>query len=265
MLPAVTRAFLGVATGEMRCLHTFLNGAAVTGPNSYPDVDENVHNRVATAETHLSPKTKSKLSKADRELSFWLFVELRLMMYGIRLGKASKRQNPKRKNKYRYQGAFRDQSQQTQAVKREAKADTAHAKALALHHKTESRYLLLEAEYEKNRLDTENMEKTLESERANTRELNERTAENAKEVQKIRVTLSTEKGTLHRGFYWIDWLLVSFIYSGRGDEAYGAEESLRPTRPPLLAEVLVSCNISGTSRLLVYYHLCGPNHPTLSL
>lgn len=52
---------------------TFANGAAVTGPNSHPEVDESVHDRAAAAETVLPAKTKSKLSKAERELySFYL-------------------------------------------------------------------------------------------------------------------------------------------------------------------------------------------------
>jgi len=52
---------------------TFANGAAVTGPNSHPEVDESVHDRAAAAETALPAKTKSKLSKAERELySFYL-------------------------------------------------------------------------------------------------------------------------------------------------------------------------------------------------
>jgi hypothetical protein len=85
------------------------------------------------------------------------------------------------------------QSQQAQAIKREAKAHTAHAKALALHHRTESKFLSIKAEYEKNQLDMENMEKALESERANARDINERMAEKAREVEKLRVTLSTDE------------------------------------------------------------------------
>lgn len=45
----------------------FENGAAITGPNAQPEVDESVHFRAATAETGLSAKTKSKLSKTERE------------------------------------------------------------------------------------------------------------------------------------------------------------------------------------------------------
>jgi hypothetical protein len=62
-----------------------------------------------------------------------------------------------------------------------------------LHHKTESRYLKLKAEYEKNQLDAENMEKALESERANAREINERTSKKAREVEKLRITHSTDE------------------------------------------------------------------------
>lgn len=46
---------------------TFENGAAITGPKAQPKVDDSVHFRAATAETSLSVKTKSKLSKAERE------------------------------------------------------------------------------------------------------------------------------------------------------------------------------------------------------
>ena len=68
-----------------------------------------------------------------------------------------------------------------------------HTKALALHHKTESKYLLLKAEYEKNQLDMENMEKALENERANARDISDRIAEKAKEVEKLRVTRNTDE------------------------------------------------------------------------
>lgn len=85
------------------------------------------------------------------------------------------------------------QAQQAQAIKREAKAHTAHTKALALHHKTESKYLQFKAEYEKNQLDMLNMEKALENERANARDITERTAEKAREVEKLRITRSTDE------------------------------------------------------------------------
>lgn len=85
------------------------------------------------------------------------------------------------------------QAQQGQSIKREAKAHTAHAKALALHHKTESSYLKLKAEYEKNQLDMENMERALETERANAREISERTAEKASEVEKLRITRGADE------------------------------------------------------------------------
>lgn len=79
------------------------------------------------------------------------------------------------------------QSQQSGATKREAKAHTAHTKALALHHKTETKYLALKAVYERNQLDAQNMEAALEVERANAREVTERTAEKATEVEKLRL------------------------------------------------------------------------------
>lgn len=85
------------------------------------------------------------------------------------------------------------QKQQSSAVKREAKAHTAHSKALALHHKTETKYLKLKAEYEANKLNSENMEASLESERANARDVTDRTAEMAREVEKLRVTQATDE------------------------------------------------------------------------
>jgi hypothetical protein len=53
--------------------------------------------------------------------------------------------------------------------------------------------LLLKAEYEKNQLDMENMEKALENERANARDVSDRIAEKAKEVEKLRVTRNTDE------------------------------------------------------------------------
>lgn len=51
---------------------TFANGAAVTGPNGSLSKEEEaaLHERSATAETGLSEKTKSRLSKAERESPF---------------------------------------------------------------------------------------------------------------------------------------------------------------------------------------------------
>jgi len=161
---------------------TFANGAAVTGPNSHPEVDESVHDRAAAAETALPAKTKSKLSKAERKDS-------------KRLSKIIKSES--KAEKQALAAATKElaelQSQQSQAIKREAKAHTVHTKALALHHKTESKYLLLKAEYEKNQLDMENMEKALENERANARDISDRIAEKAKEVEKLRVTRNTDE------------------------------------------------------------------------
>jgi hypothetical protein len=58
----------GSGGGHRREGSTFTNGAAVTGPNSQPVVDESVHDRAVAAETVLPPRTKKKLSKSDREL-----------------------------------------------------------------------------------------------------------------------------------------------------------------------------------------------------
>ncbi|KAF7966591.1 hypothetical protein HWV62_37797, partial [Athelia sp. TMB] len=72
------------------------------------------------------------------------------------------------------------QAQQTLATKHEVKAHVVHAKALTLHTKTESKYMLLKAEYEKNAGDMRTKEEVLEAERANARKVSERTAEQAK-------------------------------------------------------------------------------------
>jgi hypothetical protein len=85
------------------------------------------------------------------------------------------------------------QSQQISAVKREEKAYSTHSKALKLHHQTETRYLKLKAEYERNQLNAQNMEAALERERANCREIRERTAEKAREVEKLRIVHSTDE------------------------------------------------------------------------
>lgn len=73
-----------------------------------------------------------------------------------------------------------------------------------MHHQTESRYLKLKAEYEQNLLNAQNMEAALDRERANSREVMERTAEKAREVEKLRIMHSTDEvhcGSIVSRFY----------------------------------------------------------------
>lgn len=49
---------------------TFANGAAITGAHTHSPEEQALHDRSATAETNLSAKTKSKISKAEREFPF---------------------------------------------------------------------------------------------------------------------------------------------------------------------------------------------------
>jgi hypothetical protein len=100
--------------------------------------------------------------------------------------------------------------------------------------------LKFKAEYEKNQLDMENMEKALENERANAREVSERTAEKAREVEKLRVTRNTDEVCCAVIFMPFADL---FSFTAReGGEAYGAEQG-QADRPLLDAKVLVSSGI----------------------
>jgi len=73
---------------------TFANGAAVTGPNSHPEVDESVHDRAATADLALPSKTKTKLSKAERELCLFILAAI-LMILANRQRRQASFQNHK--------------------------------------------------------------------------------------------------------------------------------------------------------------------------
>jgi len=160
----------------------FRNGAAVTGPNAEPDVHESVHARAVTAETNLSAKTKTKLTKAE-------------LKDGKRLSKIIKSESKAEKQalEMSIKELSQLQSQQTSALKREAKAYAAHSKALKLHHQTESNFLKLKAEYEQNQLNTQSMEAALDRERANSRDIMERTSEKAREVERLRVIYGTDE------------------------------------------------------------------------
>ncbi|KAF7970099.1 hypothetical protein HWV62_24968 [Athelia sp. TMB] len=163
---------------------TFANGASVTGPNAAVSAEEEaaLHQRTATAESGLSEKVKSRLSKAEmkdnKRLSKIIRAEGKAEAAALKTAITELSQL---------------QAQQTLATKREAKAHAVHAKALALHMKTESKYMLLKAEYERNAGDMRAKEEALEAERANAREVSERTAEQAKEVERLRLQTAADE------------------------------------------------------------------------
>ncbi|KAF7972467.1 hypothetical protein HWV62_17882 [Athelia sp. TMB] len=119
---------------------TFANGASVTDPNAAVSAEEAPpHQRTPTVESGLSDTVKSRLSKAEMK-------DNRRLSKIIRAEGKAEAAAPKTA----ITELSQLQAQQTLATKREAKAHAVHATALALHMKTESKYMLLKAGYEKN-------------------------------------------------------------------------------------------------------------------
>ncbi|KAF7965389.1 hypothetical protein HWV62_44071 [Athelia sp. TMB] len=172
---------------------TFANGASVTDPNAAVSVEEEAaqHQRTATAESGLSDKVNSWLSKAGvSPFCFLCMIHLvvRTLKENKRLSKIVRAEGKAEAAapKTAITELSQLQAQQTLATKREAKAH-------ALHMKTESRYMLLKAEYEKNAGDMRAKEEAREAERANAREVSERTAEQAKEVERLRLQTAADE------------------------------------------------------------------------
>ncbi|KAI6123576.1 hypothetical protein EDD16DRAFT_1546659 [Pisolithus croceorrhizus] len=178
----------------------FVDGSALTGPNAEPDVDESIYRRGASAERTLSKKEKEKIYKEEMKESKQLskLLKLEAMTEKTALNAAICKLAS-------LQDLHKD------AIKREAKAETAHAKAVAAVQKAESKYheakaqaaearakaevrvLEERAKLEGKEAEVKAQEERIEAEKQIVRELEERLAECAREVERLRIIKATDE------------------------------------------------------------------------
>ncbi|KAI5983367.1 hypothetical protein EDD15DRAFT_2316147 [Pisolithus albus] len=178
----------------------FIDGSALAGPNAEPDVDESIYERGASAERTLSKKEREKIYKEEMKESKKLskLLKLESMTEKTALNAAISKLAS-------LQDLHKD------AVKREAKAESTHAKAVAAVQKSESKYheakaqaaearakaevrvLEERAKLEGKQAEVKAQEERIESEKQTVRELEQRLAECAREVERLRIIKATDE------------------------------------------------------------------------
>ncbi|KAH7926119.1 hypothetical protein BV22DRAFT_1194677 [Leucogyrophana mollusca] len=178
----------------------FGNGAALTGPNAEPDVDDTVLYRGATAERSLSKKQRDRIVKDEQKES-------------KRFSKLLKTESTA--EKAALSSALNTlaslQALHKAAIKRESKAEAAHAKALAAAQKAESRFheekaraaeeraraearvAEERARWEGREAEVRAQQERVDSERGTVKEMEERVAECAREVERLRIVKGTDE------------------------------------------------------------------------
>jgi len=189
-----TRTTATTATGA------FLNGSALTGPQSEPDLDNSIYWRKTSAERALSEKEKEKLLKEEKKEA-------------KRLSKLMKLEATTEKTALDSALTTLASLQQLYkaAIKREAKAECAHARALADVQKAESKYhetkaraaeeraraearvLEERAKLEGKQAEERAQEERIDSERQMVKSLEDRIVECAREVERLRIIKATDE------------------------------------------------------------------------
>ncbi|KAF8843742.1 hypothetical protein BDN67DRAFT_114733 [Paxillus ammoniavirescens] len=177
----------------------FTNGAALTGPNAKPDVNESVWFRASLAERALSQRQKEKITKQERKES---------KKFSKLLKTESSTEKAALEAALKTLAALQDLHKA--AVKREARAGAAHAKALCAAQKAESRFheakartaqevaraearcIEERARWEGKGGEVRAQEERLESEKEIVMNMEERVAECAREVERLRIVKGTD-------------------------------------------------------------------------
>ncbi|KAG2740081.1 hypothetical protein P692DRAFT_20341946 [Suillus brevipes Sb2] len=167
----------------------FQSGSVLTGPSAEPDVDAAVVLRGAIAERSLSKKQKEKIIKDEHRES---------KRYSKLLKTESKLEKAALTRALKSLAALQDLHKA--ACKLEAKAEAAHSKSLLASQKAESTFLEARARAEEEHARWEGrkgevraQEERLEAERETVREMEDRTAECAREVEKLRILKATDE------------------------------------------------------------------------
>ncbi|OJA16664.1 hypothetical protein AZE42_09267 [Rhizopogon vesiculosus] len=167
----------------------FHKGSALAGPNAEPEIDADVIRRGAIAERSLSTKQKSKIQKEEQRDSKRLS---KLLKTESELEKAALARALKSL------AALQDLHKC--ACKREEKAEAAQYKSLLAAQKAKSIYYEAKARAEEERArwdgkqaEVRAQEGRLEAERDNVRKMDERVAECAREVERLRIMKATDE------------------------------------------------------------------------
>ncbi|KAG2341757.1 hypothetical protein BDR05DRAFT_1029595 [Suillus weaverae] len=167
----------------------FQSGSVLTGPNAEPDVDAAVVDRSVIAERSLSKKQKEKIIK-DEQRESKRFSKL--------LKTESKLEKAALERAFKSLAALQDLHKS--ACKLEAKAEAAHSKSLLAAQKAESTFLEARARaeeehsrWEGKKVEVKAQEERLEAERESVREIEDRMAECAREVEKLRIIKATDE------------------------------------------------------------------------
>ncbi|KAG2133257.1 uncharacterized protein EDB93DRAFT_1254930 [Suillus bovinus] len=167
----------------------FQSGSVLTGPSAEPEVDAAVVLRGAIAERSLSKKQKEKIIKDEQResKSFSKLLKTESKLEKAALARALKSL-----------AALQDLHKA--ACKVEAKAEAAHSKSLLAAQKAESMFLEARARAEEERahwegkqVEVKAQEDRLEAEREIVREVEDRMAECAREIEKLRILKATDE------------------------------------------------------------------------
>lgn len=189
-----------VSVRTTRTTASIFNGSALAGPNAVPEVDEGIYWRGSSAEKVLSKKEKEKILKEERKeakrLSKLMNVEATTEKVALN-------------SALNMLGSL--QELQKAAIKREAKAELAHSRALAEAQRAESKYLEARARAAEERARAEArvseeqvklegkqaemkaQEERVEAERQLVKELEEHVAECARGLERLRIIKATDE------------------------------------------------------------------------
>ncbi|EPQ52829.1 hypothetical protein GLOTRDRAFT_140435 [Gloeophyllum trabeum ATCC 11539] len=153
----------------------FSAGPGTIGPAISPEPDLSMHARERTAESVLTPKQKSKITKEE-------------LKEGKRLSKII--QTEQKAERAALDIAMKELAELTKlqkaAMKDESRAHTAHATTLKSFHKTELAFLAARAKYESALTDLRNTEEGLEKTRKHAEMVTDMVREKMREVEELR-------------------------------------------------------------------------------
>ncbi|TFY78056.1 hypothetical protein EWM64_g5956, partial [Hericium alpestre] len=151
---------------------TFVGGAATSGT---PDVDRDVHDRVASADQELAPKDKTKITKEEDKHGRTLSTIIK--------GEAAT-------EKAALEVAMKELSEiqklQKAAVKEEAQMHTHNARAMSEAHKAEMDLLAAQGHQERSQTALRTAEETLEESRRHARETTDMMRDKMDEIERLR-------------------------------------------------------------------------------
>jgi hypothetical protein len=162
---------------------TFINGAGTTGPSTQPGIHDSVLERSNSVKAQLTPKQSRKVSKFDAKES-------------KALSKIIKQES--KVEKQALSVAIKElaelQTVQKVAVKREAKAHTAHHHSLTEFQKAEQAFIAARRKYEVLQAQLNADNEALEISRQNAREATIAMQDKSREIEGLRVMVTIDEG-----------------------------------------------------------------------